>query len=141
MLLSAGAGDPAGVSDLAASVLNVPVEEKIGLLERNNVRDRVQKLVEIVTREFELQEISSRIQSQVADEVGKTQRQYYLREQMKAIQKELGEDDDRQQEIEEFRKKIKAAGRPESATKAAGNGLNGRRKSAPQASAEPSSRT
>jgi ATP-dependent Lon protease len=58
------------------------------------VRDRVQKLVEIVTREFELQEISSKIQSQVADEVGKTQRQYYLREQMKAIQKELGEDDD-----------------------------------------------
>jgi len=50
----------------------------------------VQKLVEIVTRELELQEISTRIQSQVADEVGKTQKQYYLREQMKAIQRELG---------------------------------------------------
>ena len=95
MVLSAGSGDPARLSDLAASVLNISAEEKIGLLERNNVKDRIQKLVETVTRELELQEISSRIQSQVADEVGKTQRQYYLREQMKAIQSELGEDDER----------------------------------------------
>ncbi len=84
-------------------MLTISAEEKIGLLERNNVRDRVQKLVEIVTRELELQEISSRIQSQVADEVGKTQRQYYLREQMKAIQRELGEEDDRQAEIDELK--------------------------------------
>jgi ATP-dependent Lon protease len=80
MVLSAGSGDPSRLSDLAASVLNIAVEEKIGLLERNNVKDRIQKLVEVVTREVELQEISSRIQSQVADEVGKTQRQFYLRE-------------------------------------------------------------
>ncbi|MHC4225744.1 MAG: LON peptidase substrate-binding domain-containing protein, partial [Planctomycetota bacterium] len=73
MVLSAGSGEPARLSDLAASVLNISAEEKIGLLERNNVKDRVQKLVETVTRELELQEISSRIQSQVADEVGKTQ--------------------------------------------------------------------
>jgi len=109
MVLSAGAGDPARLSDLAASVINVSAEEKIGLLERHNVKDRVQKLVEIVSRELELQEISSRIQSQVADEVGKTQRQYYLREQMKAIQKELGEEDDRQQEIDDLRTKIEEA--------------------------------
>jgi ATP-dependent Lon protease len=141
MVLSAGAGDPARLSDLAASVLNIPVEEKIGLLERNNVRDRVQKLVEIVTREFELQEISSRIQSQVADEVGKTQRQYYLREQMKAIQKELGEDDDRQQEIEEFRKKIEAAGMPEEPKKAAEKELDRLSKMPPQAAEYTVSRT
>jgi ATP-dependent Lon protease len=133
MVLSAGAGDPARLSDLAASVLNISVEEKIGLLERNNVKDRIQKLVEIVTREVELQEISSRIQSQVADEVGKTQRQYYLREQMKAIQKELGEDDDRQQEIDEFRKKIEAAGMPEEARKAAEKELDRLSKMPPQA--------
>jgi ATP-dependent Lon protease len=141
MVLSAGAGDPARLSDLAASVLNIAVEEKIGLLERNNVKDRVQKIVEIITREVELQEISSRIQSQVADEVGKTQRQYYLREQMKAIQKELGEDDDRQQEIEEFRKKIDAAGMPEEAQKAAEKELDRLSKMPPQAAEYTVSRT
>src|SRR5262245_35037937 len=141
MVLSAGAGDPARLSDLAASVLNISVEEKIGLLERSNVKDRVQKLVEIVTREVELQEISSRIQSQVADEVGKTQRQYYLREQMKAIQKELGEDDDRAQEIEEFRKKIDAANMPEEAKKVAEKELDRLSKMPPQAAEYTVSRT
>jgi ATP-dependent Lon protease len=133
MVLSAGAGDPARLSDLAASVINVSAEEKIGLLERHNVKDRVQKLVEIVSRELELQEISSRIQSQVADEVGKTQRQYYLREQMKAIQKELGEEDDRQQEIDDLRKKIEDAGMPEEARKAAEKELDRLSKMPPQA--------
>jgi ATP-dependent Lon protease len=141
MVLSAGAGDPARLSDLAASVLNIPVEEKIGLLERNNVKDRIQKLVEITTREVELQEISSRIQSQVADEVGKTQRQYYLREQMKAIQKELGEDDDRGQEIEEFRKRIEAAGMSEEAQKVAEKELDRLSKMPPQAAEYTVSRT
>jgi ATP-dependent Lon protease len=98
-------------------------------------------LVEIVTREFELQEISSRIQSQVADEVGKTQRQYYLREQMKAIQKELGEDDDRQQEIDEFRKRIEAAGMPEEPKKAAEKELDRLSKMPPQAAEYTVSRT
>jgi ATP-dependent Lon protease len=141
MVLSAGAGDPSRLSDLAASVLNISVEEKIGLLERNNVKDRVQKLFEIVTREVELQEISSRIQSQVADEVGKTQRQFYLREQMKAIQKELGEDDERQQEIEEFRHRIEAAGMPEEAKKAAEKELDRLSKMPPQAAEYTVSRT
>jgi ATP-dependent Lon protease len=133
MVLSAGAGDPARLSDLAASVMNVSAEEKIGLLERNNIKDRVQKLVEIVTRELELQEISSRIQSQVADEVGKTQRQYYLREQMKAIQKELGEEDERQQEIDELKKKIEEAGMSEEGRKAAEKELDRLSKMPPQA--------
>jgi ATP-dependent Lon protease len=133
MVLSAGSGDPARLSDLAASVLNISAEEKIGLLERNIVKDRIQKLVETVTRELELQEISSKIQSQVADEVGKTQRQYYLREQMKAIQKELGEEDDRHAEIEELRKKIVDAGMPEEPRKAAEKELDRLMKMPPQA--------
>jgi ATP-dependent Lon protease len=133
MVLSAGSGEPARLSDLAASVLTIPAEEKIGLLERNNVKDRVQKLVETVTRELELQEISSKIQSQVADEVGKTQRQYYLREQMKAIQKELGEEDDRQAEIDELRKKIEDAQMPEEPRKAAEKELDRLSKMPPQA--------
>ena len=141
MVLSAGAEDSARLSDLAASVLNISVEEKIGLLERNNVKDRLQKLVEIVTREVELQEISSRIQSQVADEVGKTQRQYYLREQMKAIQKELGEEDDRTQELEELRKKIEDAGMPEEPRKVAEKELDRLSKMPPQAAEYTVSRT
>jgi ATP-dependent Lon protease len=133
MVLSAGSGEPGRLSDLAASVLNISAEEKIGLLERNNVKDRVQKLVETVTRELELQEISSKIQSQVADEVGKTQRQYYLREQMKAIQKELGEEDDRQAEIDDLKKKIEDAHMPEEARKAAEKELDRLAKMPPQA--------
>jgi len=133
MVLSAGAGEPARLSDLAASVMTISAEEKIGLLERNNVKDRVQKLVEIVTRELELQEISSKIQSQVADEVGKTQRQYYLREQMKAIQRELGEEDERQAEIDELRKKIEDANMPEEPRKAAEKELDRLSKMPPQA--------
>jgi ATP-dependent Lon protease len=133
MVLSAGAGEPGRLSDLAASVLNISAEEKIGLLERNNVKDRTQKLVEIVTRELELQAISSRIQSQVADEVGKTQRQYYLREQMKAIQKELGEDDERQAEIDDLKKKIEEAEMPEEPRKAAEKELDRLSKMPPQA--------
>jgi ATP-dependent Lon protease len=141
MVLSAGSNDPARLSDLAASVLNISVEEKIGVLERNHVKDRLQKLVEIVTREVELQEISSHIQSQVADEVGKTQRQYYLREQMKAIQRELGEEDERTAELEELRKKIEAAGMPEEARKAAEKELDRLSKMPPQAAEYTVSRT
>ncbi len=141
MVLSVGADDPARLTDLAASVLNVSVEEKIGLLERNNVQDRLQKLVEIITREAELQEISSRIQSQVADEVSKMQRQYYLREQMKAIQRELGEEDERTAEIEELRKKIEAAGMPEDVRKVAEKELDRLSKMPPQAAEYTVSRT
>jgi ATP-dependent Lon protease len=141
MVLSAGSGEPARLSDLAASVINVSTEEKIGLLERNNVKDRLAKLVEIVTREVELQDISSKIQSQVADEVGKTQRQYYLREQMKAIQKELGEEDDRQAEIDELRKKIEEAKMPEEARKAPEKELDRLAKMPPQAAEYTVSRT
>ncbi len=141
MVLSAGSGDQGRLADLAASVLNISAEEKVGLLERNNVKDRVQKLVEIVTRELELQEISSRIQTQVADEVGKTQRQYYLREQMKAIQRELGEEDDRAAEIEELRSKIEEAKMPEEAQKVAEKELDRLSKMPPQAAEYTVSRT
>jgi len=141
MVMSAGSGEPGRLADLSASVLNISAEEKIGLLERNNVKDRMQKLVEIVTRELELQEISSRIQSQVADEVGKTQRQYYLREQMKAIQRELGEDDDRAAEIEDLREKVVEAKLPEEALKAAEKELDRLSKMPPQAAEYTVSRT
>ncbi len=133
MVLGAGTGDPERLSDLASSVLSISVEEKIGLLERHNLKDRIQKLVKIITREVELQEISTKIQSQVADEVGKTQRQYYLREQMKAIQKELGEGDDKTAELEEIQKKIDECGMPEEARKVAEKEMDRLSKMPPQA--------
>ena len=133
MVLSAGTQDPERLSDLASSVLSISVEEKIGLLERHNLKDRIQKLVKIITREVELQEISTKIQSQVADEVGKTQRQYYLREQMKAIQKELGEGDDKTAELEEIQKKIDESGMPEEARKVAEKEMDRLSKMPPQA--------
>ena len=69
-----------------------------------SLRTLLKRLTEVVTREIELTEIGSKIQSKVMDEVSKTQRQFYLREQMKAIQKELGEEDERTQEIAELKK-------------------------------------
>jgi ATP-dependent Lon protease len=87
------------------------------LLETLDVKARLQRLVAALTKEAEVLELGSKIQSQVQSEVGKTQREYYLREQLKAIQKELGESDERAQELDELRGKIEAAGMTEEARK------------------------
>src|SRR5207245_5866554 len=84
-----------------------------------DVRLRLQKIVAALTKEAEVLELGSKIQSEVQSEVSKTQREYYLREQMKAIQKELGGSDERTQEIEDLRAKIEASGMPEEAHKEA----------------------
>jgi ATP-dependent Lon protease len=89
------------------------------LLETVDVRSRLQKLVGALTKEAEVLELGSKIQSEVQSEVSKGQREFYLREQLKAIQKELGEADDRTQEIESLRQKIDAAGMSEEARKEA----------------------
>ncbi|MEW5806370.1 MAG: endopeptidase La [Acidobacteriota bacterium] len=112
MVLSSGIDNPSRLADMAASVLNISVDEKIGLLEKADLKSRITRLTEIVTREIDLTELGSKIQSQVMDEVGRTQKQFYLREQMKAIQKELGEEDERTQEITELKKKIEEARMP-----------------------------
>src|SRR5207237_2138829 len=78
-----------------------------------DVPARMDALNRILIKELEVLELGSRIQSQVQSEVGKNQREYFLREQMKAIQKELGEGDEQAKEIEELRGKIDAAGMPE----------------------------
>ena len=89
------------------------------MLETLDVRARMDSLNRILIKELEVLELGSKIQSQVQSEVGRNQREYFLREQMKAIQKELGEDDDQQKEIEELREKIEAAGMPEAVKKEA----------------------
>jgi ATP-dependent Lon protease len=111
--------DPARLTDLVASYLKIAVEELQDLLATLDVRQRLEKLIVILSREIELLELGHKIQSQVQTELNKNQREYYLRQQLKAIQTELGEADGRSSEIEDLEKKIEAAKMPEDARKAA----------------------
>ncbi len=112
--------DPGRLTDvIGASLPTLGTATKQELLEAADVKLRLQKLVAALTKEAEVLELGSKIQSQVQSEMSKNQREYYLREQMKAIQKELGEADERSQEIEDLRKKIEAAGMSEEARKEA----------------------
>ena len=87
--------DPGKVTDLIASNLNISLEEKQDLLTTLDVRARLEKLSTILNREIELLELGHKIQSQVQTELNKNQKEFYLRQQLKAIQKELGEGDAR----------------------------------------------
>jgi ATP-dependent Lon protease len=115
--------DPGRVTDLIASNLNISVDEKQDLLNTIEVRGRLEKLSSILNREIELVELGNKIQTQVQSELNKNQKEFYLRQQMRAIQKELGENDSRSNEIEDLRKKIEDAKMPEEARKAADNEL------------------
>jgi len=116
--------DPGILSDLITANLPVAPPEKQGLLETRNVKERLTKLLSILTREAQMLELQGQIQSQVSSELGKTQREYYLREQLKAIQRELGETDDQRAEVEDLRKKVEEAGMPEDARKEADRELD-----------------
>src|SRR6059036_409462 len=108
-----GAG---AIADMvAASFPSLPIALKQELLETVNVRERLTKLAAALGKEAEVLELGSKIQSEIQSEMTRTQRDYYLREQMKAIQKELGEGDERTQEIDALRAKIEAAGMPDEA--------------------------
>ena len=111
--------DPGKVTDLIASNLNISLEEKQDLLNTLSVRSRLQRLSVILNREIELLELGSKIQSQVQTELSKNQREFYLRQQMRAIQRELGEGDNRSAEVEELRRRLDEAKLPETARKAA----------------------
>jgi ATP-dependent Lon protease len=111
--LAANIADVARLTDFIASSLStIGTPVKQSLLETADMRTRMDQLNRILTKELEVLELGSKIQSQVQSEVGKGQREYFLREQMKAIQKELGEGDDQAKEIDELREKIEAAGMP-----------------------------
>ena len=99
--------DPSTLADLIASNLNITVVEKQGVLEALDIKARLEKVYQLLNKEFQILELGSKIQNQLKSEMDKTQRDYYLREQLKAIQKELGETDERTVEIEELRQKIK----------------------------------
>ncbi|MHB9036161.1 MAG: endopeptidase La [Armatimonadota bacterium] len=108
---------PGVLADTIALHLPIEIREKQELLETVGTRERLRKLLAILMREVEVLELGSKIQSQVHSEMGKMQREYYLREQMKAIQRELGEGDERSAEVEELRLKIADSKMPEEAEK------------------------
>src|SRR6187455_2602284 len=112
--LASNITEPGRLTDFIASSLTTiatPVKQEV--LETLDVRARMDALNRILIKELEVLELGSKIQSQVQSEVGKNQREYFLREQLKAIQKELGEGDDQTKEIEELTEKIEASGMPE----------------------------
>src|SRR5438034_4728417 len=111
---------PGRLADFIASSLStIGTAVKEEVLEKLDIRTRMDNLNRILIKEREVLELGSKIQWQGQSEVGKNQRQYFLREQMKAIQKELGEGDDQTKEIEELAEKIEAAGMPEAVKKEA----------------------
>ena len=128
--------DPGRLTDFVASSLStVSTDVKQDLLETTDVRSRMETLNRVLTKELEVLEVGSKIQSQVESEVGRNQREYFLREQMKAIQRELGEGDDQAKEVDELAAKIEAAGMPEDVRKEARRELD-RLSKMPPAAAE-----
>ncbi len=127
--------DPSALSHLIAGALRITVSEKQELLEETDVTRRLRRLSEILARELEVIQLGSRIQSEVQSEMEKGQREYYLREQLKAIQRELGEEDETQAEVNELRERIAEANLPEHAQKAADRELS-RLERLPPAAAE-----
>ncbi|CAN5445863.1 endopeptidase La [soil metagenome] len=127
--------DPSALGHLIAGALRIATEEKQDLLEELDVGKRLRRLSEILTRELDVVRLGTKIQTQVESEIDKGQREFFLRQQMKAIQEELGEEDDQAIEVNELRERIEAAKLPEDAAAAADREL-GRLEKLPSAAAE-----
>ena len=118
-IMVANVEDPSALTHLIASALRLRTDEKQALLEELDVAKRLRRLSEILARELEVVAIGSRIQSQVQSELEKGQREYFLRQQLKAIQEELGEADEVQAEVNELRAQLAAIELPEEVRKQA----------------------
>jgi ATP-dependent Lon protease len=125
--------DPAELAHLIAGALRIGTEERQQLLEELSVVRRLRRLSELLARELEMVEIGSRIQSQVQSEMEKGQREYFLRQQLKAIQEELGEVDEMQAESAELRRQLEEAELPEQVAKQAERELDRFERLPPQA--------
>jgi ATP-dependent Lon protease len=134
-LAAANVEDPGALSHLVASTLRLKTDEKQRLLEEPDVERRLLAISAILNRELEVFELGTKIQSQVQSELERGQREYYLRQQLKAIQEELGEGDPEQAELRELRERVDAADLPDHARKAVDREL-GRLERLPAASAE-----
>jgi ATP-dependent Lon protease len=115
--------DPGKLADVVASNLRLKIPESQVLLEIIDPVKRLQKVNDLLSRELELSAMQAKIQSTVKDEISKNQRDYFLREQVRAIHRELGEQDDKVQEIEEYQKKIRRAKMSQEAAKEASKQL------------------
>lgn len=111
--------DPLATVYSIANLQRMEIEDAQELLEFDSVSAKLHKLVTLLTRESEVLELSQKIQKEARSEIDKVQREYFLREQLKAIQRELGEEDEQAADVEEFRKKIEAVTMPEEAGKIA----------------------
>jgi len=134
-LAVANIDEPAALAHLIAGTLRIGTGEKQELLEQVDVAKRLRALSRILARELEVVQLGTQIQTQVQSEIDKGQREFFLRQQLKAIQDELGEGDEQQLEANELREKVEAAGLPEHARKAADREL-GRLEKLPPAAAE-----
>ncbi len=106
---------PGALADLVAANLDAPVEEKAQLLETVEVKDRIRKVLRLLTRQLEILKMRERINSQIKEEMGKNQREYVLRQQLKAIKEELGEDDGDQGDLDGLEERIVKANLPSEA--------------------------
>jgi ATP-dependent Lon protease len=118
-LAAANAEDPSALANLIATTMRLKSPEKQELLEEAHIEARLRKLTVVLNRELEVLELGTKIQSQVQSEMEHSQREYFLRQQLKAIQEELGEGDEQQAEIAELRAQIEEAHLPEEPDRAA----------------------
>ncbi|MEE9186050.1 MAG: endopeptidase La [Candidatus Binatia bacterium] len=112
VMVTDNVSEPGVLADLVASNLRLKIEESQGILEVSAPMDRLRKVNELLSRELELSTVQARIQNQAKDEINKTQREYFLREQLKQIHQELGEGDERAEEINELKNQIEKAKMP-----------------------------
>ncbi len=136
-MAAANVEQPGALAFLIASTMRIKTEDKQALLEESDVEQRLRKLTSILTRELEVLELGSKIQQDVRSEIDKTQREYFLRQQLKAIQAELGETDEQQKEANELREKIESMKLPEEVAKAAHRELDRLANLAPQSAEYP----
>ena len=111
--------DPRVLADVTAGSLNISKAEKQELLETIDVKERLRRVLSLINRELEILELGKKIQSQVKGEMDKAQRDYYLREHIRALEKELGETDERTREVDELQFRLEEAGLPAHALKEA----------------------
>ncbi|MCP1312744.1 MULTISPECIES: endopeptidase La [unclassified Halomonas] len=119
-----GIEDPSRLVDTICAHLSLKIGDKQELLEMDRVRDRIEHLMALIESEIDLLQVEKRIRSRVKEQMEKTQREYYLNEQMKAIQKEMGELDDVPNEAEKYERAIKESGMPKEAAEKATQELN-----------------
>jgi ATP-dependent Lon protease len=135
MMVTINVEDPRQLVYTVANYVRIRLEEAQEIIELDSVTTKARRLLNLLTKELEVLELGRKIQGEAQSEMEKVQREYFLREQLKAIQKELGEGDEQQMEVEEFRQKIEESGMPEEAEKEARRELD-RLSKLPTAAAE-----